>query len=131
MSIIFPHSSMPLYARMFICHLRSYPYLQMAGSVRISLKSSWLPLDVMHSSAPAPATATVILLMPQKNPSCSLSVYMAQPPVSLALLIRAAGETSLILIVFFSLGDVGCTFPMNLRSEPNSYFSKRSATSGL
>ena len=124
MSISLPSSKSPLCTSRLRCSFRSYPYFVTAVSARMPANSSALP------SATASPTATVTLPIWLNIPASLLSVTTAQLPLSFASFAMASGVTSLNVSFFSSFADVGLMSPRYFLSEPNSYFSKRSATSG-
>ena len=97
-------------------------------SEMISLKSSADPQAAWY--APFSHTATVMFLISVKIPVCAPSVIIAALPEAFAMRQVSAAEAGSKQSFFSSFGAVGCTFPMNFFKDPNSYFSKRSATRG-
>ena len=124
-----PSIMMPLRSRRLRCALRSYPYFVTEASSRIFLKSSAVPSATMQSFPDMAAAVTLLTVV--NIPGCSPSVMTAHSPDLIAALTTAEASLSLKVSFFSSFGAVGWTLPRNFLSEPNSYFSKRSATSGV
>ena len=128
MSINLPSRLIPLWDRILRWSLRSYPYLIISGHVIISLKSSDVPQAAWY--APLSHTATVIFLISVKIPVCTHSVIIATFPEAFAMRHASVASTGVKQSFFSSLAAVGCTLPIYFLNDPNSYFSKRSATAG-
>ena len=98
------------------------------------MKSCAVPSATMHCGSASwmsfVLTATVTFLIGVNISSCSPSVIIAHLPLSFAILMICAGSASRQLMVRLCSCAADLAWPIYLSSDPNSYFSKRSATSG-
>ena len=129
MSSHLPARSMPACLRRFACNLRSYPYLSMAASSRMSLTLSRRSPGTAQA---CPSQPMISRFTGEKMPSPYASVMRPQHPAFRTALTISAGAISLTMnsSLVWDAAD-GPTWVMNRLRELNSYFSNKSAISGL